>query len=135
MGYSTWDIGGCNCPGGSSVVCGTCAIPAPNLTVFWTNILTGNGSATLVWNGVSKWQSACIASSYIYDLACVSGVLTFSVSNCSGVLICDTAHANPNRINTVSLTCGASFDWKMSISSASCSTLAMNGFTNYEVTP
>ena len=72
--------GGCSC----GVDCGGCPIPARNLTLTWTNSLSGGGSTTLVFDGVDVWESACIGTNKRYRFECIDGVPSLKASYFSG---------------------------------------------------
>ena len=77
MGYWTNDIG-CCC--GSGVPCGSCTIPASDLTLSWTNPIIGNGSTPLVYSaGPTTWTSAC-TNQLLFQLACIGGVSVLIVT-------------------------------------------------------
>ncbi len=121
------------------VVCGSCAIPAQDLTVSWFGG-PGDGSTTLVFNGVSVWQSAC-TNGLIYELLCNAGTLEFRVIYfISGVCptgisnFCSTLGGNPQRLIQTGLTCGASFMLTCDVTTASCFQLNFAlGYTGFAV--
>jgi hypothetical protein len=138
--FSTWDIGGCHC-GGGGYPCGSCTIPASDLTVSWTNPIIGNGSAPLIYSTTpsTQWASAC-TNQILYELICVAGSPVFQVTyyisgSCptGGAQTCRTDGANPFKLTSMSLTCGSSFLWTIGLSSSTCPGLLASGYTGFTV--
>ena len=76
--FSLWDVGACNCTG-TGAVCSPCNIPQFNLTLSYTNVLYGNGTATLVYGfPPSRWISRC-SNGLTYELLCTSGTIELRV--------------------------------------------------------
>jgi hypothetical protein len=59
--------------GGSGTMCSPCNIPNEDLTITWSNILTGSGSATMTFGAGSLWQTGCVDSGLQFILSCDSG--------------------------------------------------------------
>jgi hypothetical protein len=60
--------------------CSPCGIPKQNLTVSWTNVFTGPGSATLTYTpSPDTWLSGCV-DEQIYQILCSDGQIQFTVS-------------------------------------------------------
>jgi hypothetical protein len=135
----------CCCAAPTGLGCGTCVIPFNDLTLHWTNPILGNGSITLAWNGstdptAAAWASATCSNEVLYNLHCASGAIElqaiyFISGPCPGGTRqnCSNLRPNPNHLGQTSLTCGDSFDWKLTCDST-CSILNANGFTAFEVT-
>lgn len=126
--------------------CGTCSIPTVNLMVAWTNVIIGNGSTNLFYNGgvlgAGQWGSNC-TNQLIYSLSCnvnlvefrvyyfVSGTCPTGMSN-----YCSNLAGGAGSLIQTSLTCGASF---MAVYSAncvvpSCPVLCANGYGTFTIT-
>jgi hypothetical protein len=58
--------------------CSPCNIPQEDLTVTWTNSLTGNGSATLVYAD-DAWSAGCVDNGLLIQLACTEGEIELRV--------------------------------------------------------
>lgn len=134
-GFSTFDLGGCNCGN-----CAPCALPATNLVLSWSMsctvsgvTTTKTGTATVVYQGVvagvPTWQTACTPSgqaspcseSFQFTIQCdpVNGTLyqfeTWgSSTTCAGTL---------NAYYTCNATTGASSG--LTIGSSTCSPLSI----------
>jgi hypothetical protein len=130
--------------GGGSVSCTPCSIPTTNLTVSWVNILSGNGSDTLVYSsgGSPIWKSACSGpgGQNIFNLECASGVITlqvfyFSSGSCpsGSSSSCSNALASPHQLVLSSSTCSP-FSVTFTCGAA-CSFLDAAGFTSFTITP
>ena len=55
--------------------CLPCSIPQKNLQVAWTNVISGNGVAPLLYSG-GTWISAC-SNGLVYELLCSGGQALF----------------------------------------------------------
>lgn len=127
--YSVWDVGGCGC-GTPTYLCGTCNVPAANLTCSWTSVEFGDGSTTLVYNGTSHtWISACVKLTSTVDgsswyvrlsLQCSAGYYfliqswgTTGTTCPAGLAVAQCSEVNPCAgnfgIRRTGLTCGSSF--------------------------
>lgn len=132
--------GGCACPGGGGTLpCSPCAIPKNNLTLAWTNVLIGNGSTPLVFNGTSAWNSAC-NNELLYALSCVGGAITFCVTYfLSGV--CPTGQSqqccypgsNPFTFTLLSYQCSP-FQMVFQATGAGCPVLWSSGYDTFTIT-
>lgn len=111
--FSLWDEGACNCPPPVGVICGSCTVPAVDLTFSWTNVTPG--STPLVYNAITQeWVTACFfpkaLSPMVATLECLSGQLVLSFVGWFASGICNTgtvAHCgqNPSGIVPTSFTC------------------------------
>jgi hypothetical protein len=144
--FSLGGIGSPCCCGSSPIYfeCDVCLIPRTNLTVSWTNVLSGPGSITLVYSASGpKWVSGCDPNGIQYQLVCDSNLVEFqaiywitgSCASGTGVTqYCSNLRAAPLGLTLVSLTCGADFDAELTVTSASCPVIAGAGYTSYSVT-
>ena len=139
MGYHGGTGKGCGCCS-ANYTCGSCAIPASNLVISWTNLILGNGSAPLVYSSTGPiWLSGC-TNQVLYELLCLGGVPVFQVTyyisgSCptGQAQICKTNGSNPFRLTSTSLTCGSSFLWTIGLTSSTCPALAAYGYTGFTV--
>jgi hypothetical protein len=135
--YTSNDIGGCCCGGYS---CGACSIPQQDLVISWDNLISGPGSATLVYSGSpTTWNSGCV-DQLIYELLCTSNAVEFRVyyflsGSCptGQSQYCSTIGTAPYALTQTGLTCGSSFLLTCTVSSSSCPTLASYGYTDFTV--
>ncbi|MFO0892445.1 MAG: hypothetical protein U0790_25300 [Isosphaeraceae bacterium] len=70
----------CTCGGPTTYPCFPCAIPQQNLTLDWTNTITGNGSIAMTYTAPNSWDSACTTDGILYRLTCTGGVTIFTVT-------------------------------------------------------
>lgn len=135
--------GSCCCSGGGGYTCGSCTIPQTNLTVDYTNLILGNGSATLVYSSspTTQWESAC-TNQLLYLLVCTQNQVEFRVyyfvsGSCptGQSQYCSTIRSNPFRLVQTSLTCSPSFDLECDVTGTSCPNLSSNGYTHFSVHP
>lgn len=133
-------IPGCVCCQ-SSFTCGSCSVPKANLTISWVNTITGNGSDTMVWDGVNSWNSGCTgggSNQHIFTLLCTTGFVELRAfymlsGSCptGDSNYCSTGRASPNGLTETGLTCGASF--LLTCTTENCNSLSANGFTDFTV--
>jgi len=151
MAFGQWAIGtcGCMCPGGPAMfTCSVCNLPLANLTCSWTNVLFGNGSATMTWNGSSSaplWSTACASTPHFAGLqmACVSGSIVFKAfyftsGGCpsGGTAFCQSGSAYPLGLILTSHTCSPlslTYSTGNGVSTG-CDILNSNGFNQFVVT-
>jgi hypothetical protein len=133
------------------LLCGTCNVPATNLTLSYVNSLDGNGSCTLTYDSVHHtWTSPClttigtvtIAGGIKWVLTCSSPNLILTMT--SGNSTCTTTSAScasngtpgVNKLRLVSLTCGAPFTavYDCGASGADCVAFSGPGFTTLTIT-
>lgn len=131
---------GCGCCGAPVCTCGTCSIPEADLTVSWTNLIIGNGSTPVVYQGSCQWISAC-TNQLLFQLVCTSGQVDFRVyyflsGSCptGQSQYCSTRRSSPNQLTQTGLTCGSSsFLLTCTVTSASCPNIATYGYTAFSV--
>lgn len=116
--------------------CGTCLVPERNLTLSWTNLITGDGSTTLTFNGVSGWSSACV-NNLEFSLGCDASSVVFSITYfLSGACpdgqaaICSTRSGG---LIEEGLTCGDDFLMTVSLTSSTCPQIAGSGYTGFTI--
>ncbi len=129
--------------GGGGVVCLPCDIPTSTLTVSWTNLLAGDGSAPMTHStGPDAWTATCVDDGLIFKLGCNSGNIvlkvTFFVSGS-----CPTGQANfcsngtgvtdPLLLTLTSYTCSP-FSLTFSCTEAGCPAVYGAGNTQFIIT-
>lgn len=126
----------CGCPS-SGVPCGTCSLPASNLTLTITNSLLGTFVVPLIFNGTNEWASAC-SNQILYSLRCTSGVMTFNAAYFAGghcptgtPVICSSGGGSPFGLPLVAQTCDPLF---LDFRTTSCTSLNIQGYTRFVVT-
>jgi hypothetical protein len=130
--------------GSGTLPCSPCAIPTTNLTVSWTNILSGNGSDTMVYTGglAPIWQTGCSGAGgqNIFTLQCHLGslelrVFYFTSGSCpnGGSAFCSNLLSSPQQLTLSSSTCSP-FSLTFSCGGA-CLDLSASGYTSVTVTP
>lgn len=122
-----------------SIVCGNIDIPKQNLTLTWTNPITGNGSTTLYFNGIS-WVSSC-TNGLTFILLCTNNSIEFRAiyyttgscptgtqQYCSNIRTSPYGFTGPLNINLnpLSLTFNSQ--------SSGCPAITSAGYTQFVVT-
>jgi hypothetical protein len=127
--------------GGGTVACSPCNIPAQNLTLSWTNVLSGNGSTTLIYSAgpPASWASGC-SNSLLYKLLCTGGnvelrVIYFTAGSCpTGTeQYCSNMRVTPYGLTLSSYTCSP-FSMTFLSRSATCPAITSSGYTSFTVT-
>jgi hypothetical protein len=104
-GTNTIDVG--------LLTCNPCGLPRQNLTLSWTNLLTGPGSTTLTYDPTTvKWTAICV-DDQSYELLCSGDEIVFIVTfyltdeGCPGgeSNTCSNIRANPFGLTLASSTC------------------------------
>lgn len=119
--------------GGGSTACSPCNIPNEDLTISWTNLITGDGSATLTYTpGPPRWISACADEGLIFQLQCTGGfelrAIFFIEGECpTGTeSYCSNLRTAPLTLTLESYTCSP-FSATFSVSGTDCPTLFGDG--------
>ena len=120
--------------------CGSCTIPARDLTASWTNPILGDGSAPLVYSsGPTAWLSAC-TNQLLFRLSCNQGQVEFRVTYfLSGS--CPTGQSqyasnlrnDPYKLTRTGLVCGSSFLMTLTVSSSGSPNLWAFGYTSFTI--
>jgi hypothetical protein len=125
--------------GSGSTSCSPCNIPNEDLTISWTNIITGDGSAPLIYTpGPPRWISACADEGLIFQLQCVDGfelrAIFFIEGECpTGTpSYCSNLRASPLFLTLQSYTCSP-FSATFTVSGTDCPTLFGDGNTVFFV--
>jgi hypothetical protein len=124
----------------SGYVCGTCTIPKQDLTLSYSNLILGDGTAPLTYNNTANtWTSSC-TNELIYELICLGNVpvleVTYFVSGSCPTgqsQTASTARTAPYAITRTALACGTSFLMVTTVSNSSCPVLASYGYTGWTI--
>jgi hypothetical protein len=131
--------------GPANLTCDPCGMPLENLTVSWTNLSSGDGSATLVWNGFAgvlsaAWATGCCDDGIEFALSCSEEGINFqAIFFTSGV--CPTGESNycsnlrsaTLQLTLASYTCSP-FSLTFTVGEDECPTLYSFGNTQFVVT-
>lgn len=133
---------------GSSAVCLLCPSWIPrNLTISWTNLAVGNGSALLTYLGGCRWESGCDASSSAQVKIFLDGsggtpkltIDAYSGAACTSLIVeCRSDLGSPTRLLAVSARCSPiAFVWDAATvgpNNTYCSYLKTQGYLRFTVT-
>ena len=115
-------------------------IPDEDLTITWTNILTGNGSTTMKFGSGPTWQTGCVDSGLQFILACNSGSIelraVFFVSgSCPTGLsnYCSNLRSNPLSLTLAEHICSP-FSLTFTLDETGCPELTDEGNTQFVIT-
>jgi len=125
-----------------SLTCSPCSIPEQNLTLSWVNLISGNGSTSLVYSNTGppvSWTSAC-TNGLLYKLLCTGGevefrVIYFTAGSCpSGTQqYCSNLRVTPFGLTLSSYTCSP-FSMTFLSKSAACPAITGSGYTQFTIT-
>jgi hypothetical protein len=118
--------------------CGQCPVPQVDMTVAWTNPITGDGSTTMKFSG-GFWQSEC-SNNVIYEMSCANTQMEFRVRYFT-VGPCPTGQSErcsnlapaPFKLIQTTLRCGYNFEMDLACDAA-CPALQLAGFRTFKVT-
>ena len=123
------------------IICDPCTIPARDLTISWTNLLDGNGSAAMMYtSGPSQWNTGCVDNGIMFHLACTDGSIELqAIFFTSG--ICPTGETNycsnlrqePLVLTFSSYTCSP-FSITFTVGEDACPTIYSFGNTEFVIT-
>jgi hypothetical protein len=121
--------------------CAPCNLPQTNLTISWTNPLTGNGSATMVYSASpDKWVTGCCDGGLFFELLCTGGgielrVFFFTSGVCptGTTSFCSNLQAAPLELVFSNHTCSP-LSLVFEVNGAECPTLFSDGNTQFTVT-
>jgi hypothetical protein len=130
------NLGGC-----VLLTCSPCSIPRGDLTIAWTNTITGNGSATMTYSAAGQtWTATCVDNGQIFLLRCTGGAINFAVEyftagGCPGGTIagCSAADASPNKLIVGTQTCSP-FSLTFGVDATHCPGVFANGDTQFTIT-
>jgi hypothetical protein len=142
--FDLFDVGACNCTTTSNcclITCSPCALPRKDLQLVATNVITGNETLDLAWDGTS-WSTGCDSiSGCEFTLACTGGSIDFRViywlsgSCASGGTsqYCGSLRSNPYALTLASSTCSP-LSLTYTLNSTTCPTVSSSGFTQFAIT-
>jgi len=125
--------------GPATLPCSPCNIPETDLTLSWTNPLSGNGSTALTYNpSLVQWTTGCVFNQE-YKLLCLGGQLDFIVTYfISGTCPtgqtnqCSSLGTNPFGLTLVSHTCSPfSMTWT---TVPNCPNVESPGYIDFTIT-
>ena len=126
--------------GGGGTICMPCTIPNEDLTITWTNILTGNGSATMTFGGGPSWLTGCVDNGLQFLLQCNSGQIELrAIFFVSGTCptgsqnYCSNLRTNPLALTLVDHTCSP-FSLTFTLTEAQCPELSGEGNMLFMIT-
>jgi hypothetical protein len=125
---------------GGMLTCSPCGIPAQNLTISWTNPISGNGSTILTYTPTpASWTSGC-SGGLLYTLLCNTGqvefrVIYFTTGSCpTGTQqYCSNLRATPFALILSTYTCSP-FSMTFLSRSSGCPTITNSGYTRFTIT-
>jgi hypothetical protein len=119
--------------------CGACQVPQANLTLSWTNAISGPGSTTLDFQSCILWNTGCV-NQLLFELQCLSGVLIFTViffisGSCptGQHRQCASNGGAGGKLDSVMQTCGAGFLWELSVNGTDCPGVFAGGYTSFTI--
>lgn len=127
---------GTNC---YTTTCLPCGIPRGDLTIAWTNATTGDGSATLAYNG-TQWTATCVDNGLKFKLLCNAGSVELqAIYTVSGVCptgpttFCSNKVIAPKKLTLSSSVCSP-FSLTFDVTNADCPVVFGMGNTQFVVT-
>ena len=127
--------------GNGSLACAPCSIPKKNLTVSWTNSLSGNGSTALIYTpSPLAWASPC-SNGLQFALLCTANQVEFRVKfwvtgTCPGpgnTQFCSNLRPPPYGLTMSSYSCSP-FSMTLQPTSSTCQTVTSSGYTQFTIT-
>ena len=124
--------------GGGGTLCSPCTIPNSDLTLSWTNILTGDGSTTLTYSG-GVWASGCVDDGLTFQLSCTLGsielrAIFWTGEDCTGESnYCSNLRSSPLTLTQTGFTCSP-FSVTFTVGEDGCNELYSVGNTTFTVT-
>jgi hypothetical protein len=121
--------------------CTPCNLPQVNLTLSWTNGLTGNGFAMMTWtSGPNNWQTVCVDEGLQFILACTLGGIELGAVFWTEGLCptgisnhCSNLRAAPLTLNLASSTCSP-LTLVFNVTEDGCPTVYGLGNTQFVIT-
>lgn len=127
---------------GSGESCTPCNIPQSDLTISWTNLLDGDGSATMTYSGggPATWSTGCEDNGLEFSLSCTeSGIELRAFFFISGVCptgetnYCSNLRAVPLGLNLTDFTCSP-FVLTFAVPAIDCPAIYSLGNTQFVIT-
>jgi hypothetical protein len=140
-----WVVDGGGSSGPANLTCSPCDIPEEDLTISWTNLSSGDGSATLAWNGFTgifsaAWATGCVDGGIEFRLACTDGGIELqAIFFTSGVCptgesnYCSNLRSSPLQLTLSSYTCSP-FSLTFVVGEDACPTIYSFGNVQFVVT-
>ncbi len=127
--------------GGGGIPCSPCGLAATNLTLSWTNPLTGNGSATLTYSASPQgWKTGCCDGGLFFELFCTGSTVElrayfFTTGSCPAgtTQYCSNLGSAPLELTLNSHTCSP-LSLRFTVSGTDCPALFSDGNTAFTVT-
>jgi hypothetical protein len=142
MGVFKFSPGHCSVAAdcGCAIGCLTCPTLTPRtLTISWSNIFSGGGSALMAYVSGCLWTTACVGPSsnivYTLNLSTSPPVLTYaiySVGTCPGGTPAATCSAVPYNAGTSTCT---PFSQSFTVTNVGCPNAFAGGYRAYTITP
>ena len=127
------------CSGGATT-CTPCNIPNENLTLSWTNTLTGSGSTTMTYSIPGTWATGCCDAGLEFAMSCTeAGIELRAFFFVSGecptgeTQYCSNQRANPLSLQLTDYTCSP-FSLKLEVLEDDCPTLYGLGNAQFVIT-
>jgi hypothetical protein len=126
--------------GRGTTTCTPCNIPSEDLTITWTNILTGNGSATMTFGTGPTWQTGCVDSGLQFLLSCENGsielrAIFFVSGSCptGSTNYCSNLRTSPLTLTLTSYICSPII-LTFAVSEVGCPEVYEEGNTQFIIT-
>lgn len=127
--------------GGGSATCSPCDLPESNLTISWTNPLTGNGSATLTYTtSPQAWSVDCVDNGLSFKLQCTAGGIElqatyYTAGGCPGGTsqYCSNLRSSPLSLTLSSYMCSP-LSLMFTVGSSACPQIYSLGNTQFVIT-
>ena len=138
----------------STLICNPCnmpgqGIPKTNLTLSWTNPLSGNGSTTLVYESLGpNWVTSigstfCTVNGLQANLLCTGGnielrIIYWTSGSCAtggASQYCSNQRAAPFGMTLAAGYTCMPLSLRFTLSSLGCPALVLSGYTSFTVTP
>jgi hypothetical protein len=126
--------------GSSGTMCSPCNIPNEDLTITWSNILTGSSFAIMKFGVGPFWQTGCVDSGLQFILSCNSGSIElravfFISGSCptGSSNYCSNLRSNPLSLTLLDHTCSP-FSLTFTLTEAGCPEVYDEGNTQLMIT-
>jgi hypothetical protein len=126
--------------GGGFTSCSPCNIPNEDLTITWTNVFSGTGSATMMYSPGPQWQIGCVDDDLIFSLSCNAGSIELRATFFLGGSCptgtsnyCSNLRSNPLSLTLSDHTCSP-FSLTFTVTEAGCPSIYGDGNTQLVVT-
>jgi hypothetical protein len=121
--------------------CSPCALPQVNFQIAWTNVIDGNGSATMTYDpATSTWLAQCVDSGLSFRIGCTSGTIElraifYTSGGCPGGSsnYCSNLRGSPLALTLSAHTCSP-FSLTFDVTESGCNALYSRGNTQFVIT-